>query len=330
MRIAMIGQAPFGAAAYERIRSDGHEIVGVFTPPEKGRADPLAEAARRDGVRLVQPARWQRKGEVDAAVFKQYAATEPELNVMAFVTQIIPGRVLQQPPQQTIQYHPSLLPRHRGRSAINHAILQGDGETGLTIFWVDEGIDTGPILLQKSVPIGEDETLNSLYRDHLFPLGVEALGEAVGLVVSGAAPRIAQEEALATYEPPWEGEIAEIDWTLPAAEVHNFIRGSDRQPGAWTTWQGGDGEAVRVAAGGGERRGAGERGGSRGGGHDRSLWGRGRRAPGAGAAGGGRARGSGGVGGGGRVGGGRAAGVAGASRLASGGPSPGRGRGGCG
>ena len=239
MRIAMIGQAPFGAAAYERIRSDGHEIVGVFTPPEKGRADPLAEAARRDGVRLVQPARWQRKGEVDAAVFKQYAATEPELNVMAFVTQIIPGRVLQQPPQQTIQYHPSLLPRHRGRSAINHAILQGDGETGLTIFWVDEGIDTGPILLQKSVPIGEDETLNSLYRDHLFPLGVEALGEAVGLVVSGAAPRIAQEEALATYEPPWEGEIAEIDWTLPAAEVHNFIRGSDRQPGAWTTWQGG-------------------------------------------------------------------------------------------
>ena len=97
MRIALIGQAPFGAAVYERLREDGHEIAGVFTPTEKGRPDPLAEAARRDNVTLVQPPRWQRKGVVDEEVFEQYAATQPELNVMAFVTQIIPVRVLELP-----------------------------------------------------------------------------------------------------------------------------------------------------------------------------------------------------------------------------------------
>lgn len=240
MRIAIIGQAAFGAAVYERLRDDGHEIAGVFTSPEKegGRPDPLAEDARKDGVTLVQPRRWQRKGVLDDAVFAEYAATDPELNVMAFVTQIIPERVLDHTPHGTIQYHPSLLPRHRGRSAINHAILQGDDETGLTIFWVDEGIDTGPVLLQKRIPVGEDDTLNSLYRDHLFPLGVEAMSEAVALVASGEAPKIVQDESLATYEPPWEGDTARIDWTLPAMEVHNFIRGSDRQPGAWTTFGG--------------------------------------------------------------------------------------------
>ncbi len=241
MRIAVIGQAPFGAAVYEKLRENGHEIVGVFTPPEKegGRSDPLADAARRDGVSLVQPRRWQRKGEVDEAVVAEYEATAPDLNVMAFVTQIIPQRVLDFPPQKTIQYHPSLLPKHRGRSAINHALLEGDAETGLTIFWVDEGLDTGPILLLKSFAVGEDDTVNSLYRDHLFPLGVESLAEAVELVASGEAPRIVQNEDEATYEGPWEKDIARIDWSKSAQDVHNLIRGSDRQPGAWTMLNGG-------------------------------------------------------------------------------------------
>ena len=238
MRIAIIGQAAFGAATYERLRNDGHEIVAVFTPPEKGRADSLAEAARGDGATVVQPRRWQRQGVVDEDLFRRYAGSDPELNVMAFVAQIIPAQVLEHPPHGTIQFHPSLLPRHRGRSAINHALLQGDGETGLTIFWVDAGIDTGPILLQKRVPLGQNDTVNSVYREHLFPLGVEALGEAARLVAQGRAPRIPQDEATATYEPPWEGDIAQIDWSRPAREVHNFIRGSDRQPGAWTVLNG--------------------------------------------------------------------------------------------
>ena len=235
MRIGLFGQAPFGAAVYERLRERGHSIVGVYGPMEKGKPDPLAEAARRDGVALVQPTRWQRKGNIDEEAFKGYVATDPELNVMAFVTQIIPTRILDHPSHNTIQYHPSLLPKHRGRSAINHALLQGDTETGLTIFWVDEGIDTGPVLLQKRFSIGENDTVNSLYRERFFPLGVDALADAVDLVAAGTAPRLAQDESAATYEAPWEGDVAEIDWAKPARSVHNFIRGSCRQPGAWTT-----------------------------------------------------------------------------------------------
>ena len=240
MRIALIGQAPFGAAVFERLVADGHEIVGVFTPPERegGRPDPLAQAARDASITLVQPRRWQRRGVVDEDVIAQYEATQPELNVMAFVTQIIPSRVLEFPPRKTIQYHPSILPKHRGRSAINHAILQGDTMTGVTIFWVDEGLDTGPILLQRSCPIGPDATINEVYRDYLFPLGVETMSEAVSLVEAGQAPRHVQNEDDMTYEGPWEGDIAQIDWSQDAQAVHNFIRGSDRAPGAWSTVSG--------------------------------------------------------------------------------------------
>ena len=236
MRIALIGQAPFGAAVFERLVEDGHEIVGVFTPPERegGRPDPLAQAARDADITLVQPRRWQRRGVVDEEVIAQYEATQPELNVMAFVTQIIPSRVLEFPPLKTIQYHPSILPKHRGRSAINHAIVQGDTRTGVTIFWVDEGLDTGPILLQRSCPIGPDATINEVYREHLFPLGIETMSEAVKLVEAGQAPRHVQNEDDMTYEGPWEGDIARIDWSQDAQSVHNIIRGSDRAPGAWS------------------------------------------------------------------------------------------------
>ena len=240
MRIALIGQAPFGAAVFERLVADGHQIVGVFTPPERegGRPDPLAQAARDAAIPLQQPRRWQRRGEVDDAVCAAYEATDPELNVMAFVTQIIPSRVLEFPPLKTIQYHPSMLPKHRGRSAINHAIVQGDTMTGVSVFWVDEGLDTGPILLQVPVEIGPDDTINSLYRDKLFPLGVQAISDAVKLVAAGQAPRHQQVEADMTYEGPWEGDIAQIDFAQPAQQVHNLIRGSDRAPGAWSTIKG--------------------------------------------------------------------------------------------
>ena len=235
MKIALIGQAPFGAAVFERLVADGHEIVGVFTPPERegGRPDPLAQAAREAGIALHQPRRWQRRGVVDEEVCAAYEATAPELNVMAFVTQIIPSRVLEFPARKTIQYHPSMLPKHRGRSAINHAIVAGDTMTGVTIFWVDEGLDTGPILLQVPVEIGPEDTINSLYRDKLFPLGVQAMSDAVKLVAAGQAPRHQQVEEDMTYEGPWEGEIARIDFSRAAQEVHNLIRGSDRAPGAW-------------------------------------------------------------------------------------------------
>jgi methionyl-tRNA formyltransferase len=157
--------------------------------------------------------------------------------MLAFVTDIIPERLLSTPSIGTICYHPSLLPRHRGASAINWAIIQGDTRTGLTIFWVDKGIDNGPMLLQKEVEIRPDDTTGSLYFNSLFPMGVEAMVEAVDLIKRGEAPRILQDESKATYEPPCDDRVASVDFEKPGNDIYNLIRGCDPQPGAYTIYK---------------------------------------------------------------------------------------------
>ena len=164
---------------------------------------------------------------------------------MAFVTLIVPAEFLSVPTHGTIQYHPSLLPLHRGRSAINWPVIKGETETGLTVFWPDGGIDTGDVLLQRRTPISDSDTLGSVYFDRLFPMGVEALAEAVGLVKSGTAPRLPQDESLATYEAPCEMVNARIDWGKPCRQIHDLVRGCDPAPGAWTMC---GGEVLQVFA----------------------------------------------------------------------------------
>ena len=227
MRVALIGQAAFGEAVYRRLLEQGDDVVGVFYERE---GDPLHALAVEQGV-PTHPTRSLRS----RGFLQTYADLGAELNVLAFVTVIIPERVLDLPTHGSIQYHPSLLPLHRGRSAINWAIINGDTETGVTIFWVDRGIDTGPVLLQKTAAISETDTLASLYRNHLFPQGVDGLAEAVAMVREGRAPRTPQDEAIATYEPPCEGSLAEIQWFRPALQVYNHVRGCEPQPGAATT-----------------------------------------------------------------------------------------------
>lgn len=240
MRILLIGQAQFGQAVFEALQAAGERIVGVSAPPvdRRGAPDPLWRTARDAGLPLFETARLKRP-----EVYEELAALEPDLGVMAFVTQILPERVLDLPRHGTIQYHPSLLPRHRGRTAIAWAIAQGDATTGVTIFWVDKGIDTGPILLQREVPIGPDDTTASLYFNTLFPLGVEALVEATRLVRQGRAPRIPQDNALATYEHPFGDEHALIDWRRPARETYALVRAANPQPGAFTLL---DGKRLRI------------------------------------------------------------------------------------
>jgi len=131
-----------------------------------------------------------------------------------------------------------LLPKYRGASAINWALIKGETATGLTLFWVDRGIDTGPILLQKEVPVDRDDTTGSLYFNKIFPLGIEAIGEAIDLIKRGNPPRIVQDESKATYDPPCRDEHAQIDWSKTAMEVYNLIRGCDPQPGAHTAYRG--------------------------------------------------------------------------------------------
>lgn len=228
MRLSIIGQAAFGEAVLRALRDDGHEIVAVSSVPgTPERPDPLWKAAEDAGIPVFPTGRLKRDD-----VLRAYEATRPELCVMAFVTHILPERALAAPRLGSIQYHPSLLPRHRGRSAMHWAIRMGETNTGVTIFWVDEGIDTGPVLLQRECEIAPDDTVGSLYFDKTFPLGVEALVESVRLVRDGKAPRLPQDESHATYEPPAEDENSGIAWMRPAREIYNLIRGSNPQPGA--------------------------------------------------------------------------------------------------
>lgn len=230
MRILLIGQAAFAAKVLESLLERNENIIGVYAPPDRpgGRTDPLKDAAVSKGIDVFQPATYK-----DDRVFDQYKELKPDLTVMAFVTDIIPARFFEVPTHGTINYHPSILPRHRGASAINWAVIMGDTQTGLSIFWPDGGIDTGLILLQKKIEIGPNDTTGSLYFNHLFPMGVDAILESIDLVKAGKAPKIPQDEAGATYESPCDDRVAGIDWEKPAGEVYNLVRGCDPQPGAF-------------------------------------------------------------------------------------------------
>lgn len=234
MRIVIIGQAAFGEKVLQTLLKKGEEIVGVYTPPDiPGRTNPLKELANQLGIPIFQP-----KNIRPPEAYAEYKRLKPDLNVMAYVTDIIPESILTYPKLGTIQYHPSLLPKHRGGSAINWAIINGEVKTGITIFWPDKGIDTGPILLQKEAEISPDDTVGSLYFNKLFPLGIEALVESIELIEQGIAPRIPQDESQASYEGLCTERESIINWSQPVTKVYNLIRGTNPQPGAITYLQG--------------------------------------------------------------------------------------------
>ncbi len=233
MRIILMGQAPFGAKTLEALLDKGEEVVAVYVPPDRpgGREDPLKSLAKEKAIPIVQPKSY--KSEETLEEFKSFS---PDLLVMAFVTAIIPVEFFELPREGAICYHPSLLPRHRGASAINWAIIMGEKKTGLTIFWPDGGIDTGPILLQKEVEIKPTDTTGSLYFNHLFPMGIDAIIESVELIKKDKAPRIPQDESQATYEPPCDDRVAQINWSKNGSEIYNLVRGCDPQPGGYSYW----------------------------------------------------------------------------------------------
>jgi len=240
MRIVVHGQQAFGKAVIDALLKRGENVIAVYVAPEKegARADPLKQAALAAKLPVYQPASY-RKPEV----WDEFRALKPDLQVMAFVTLFVPTEFLNIPSKGSIQYHPSLLPKYRGPSAINWPIIQGESETGLSIFWPDNGLDTGDVLLQKKTPIGPNDTLGSVYFDRLFPLGVEAILEAVDLVKAAKAPRIKQDESKATYEGRCGPDNARIDWGKPWQQIDRLIRGCNPAPGAWTML---DGKTLKI------------------------------------------------------------------------------------
>ncbi len=235
MRIVINGQQAFGKSVLVALRERGDHVIAVYCEPDRegGRPDPIKQAALDHGLPVYQPASFKKP-----EIWAEFEALKPDLCVMAYVTKIVPEEFLNAPTHGTIQYHPSLLPLHRGPSSINWPIIQGSAKTGLTIFWPDNGLDTGPVLLQKEVEIGAEDTLGSIYFDKLFPMGVDAMLEGVDLVKAGEAPKIVQNDDEATYESWCRADDVEVDWSQSLATVHNLIRGADPQPGAWTTHDG--------------------------------------------------------------------------------------------
>lgn len=235
MKIAIIGQQDFGKAVLEAFLKRSDTVAAVFCAPEKegARPDTLRVAAQDAGL-TVHQFKSLRAPEAVAAM----QAAQADIGIMAFVLQFAPQDFVGIPKHGTIQFHPSLLPKYRGPSSINWPIARGEAETGLTIFRPTDGLDEGAIVLQKRTPIGENDTLGSVYFDRLFGMGVAAMLEAADLVVAGAHQELVQDEQQASYE-GWfrEGE-AKINWANHADVIHNLIRGCDPAPGAWTTFNG--------------------------------------------------------------------------------------------
>ncbi len=233
MRIAIIGQQAFGKSALEAFLARGDDVAGVFVAPEPAgaRPDPLRQFAEEKNLKVFQ---FKSLGAPESlAALKELNV---ELGVMAYVTQFAPQAFVTIPTHGTIQFHPSLLPLHRGPSSINWAIIQGRTETGLTIFRPTDGLDEGAVILQKKVDVSADDTLGSVYFDKIYPAGLAALTEAADAVVAGKATETIQDESQATYEGWCRDAESRINWAHHADRIYDLIRGCNPAPGAWTMW----------------------------------------------------------------------------------------------
>jgi methionyl-tRNA formyltransferase len=238
MKIIFIGQAPFGGHTLETLLNQGESVTGVITIPDapsQKEQNPVAQVAQDHEIPLLQTRLLKAPEAVDWV-----RGLRPDLLVLAFVTSFVPAAMLAAARLGGINYHPSLLPAYRGGSAINWAIINGEKKSGVTIHSIDEGVDTGPILLQEAVDIAPDDTVKSLYFDKLFPLGVSMMAEAVRLIRTGKATAVSQDEKKASFQPVITAADTAISWQRPTTELYNLIRGANPYPGATTTFRGGD------------------------------------------------------------------------------------------
>ena len=235
MKIAIIGQQDFGKAVLEAFLARGDEVAGVFCAPEKegSRPDVLRVAAQEKGLKVFQFPNLK-----DGQAHDTLKALNVDIGIMAYVLQFAPQEFVNIPKHGTIQYHPSLLPKYRGPSSISWPLICGEIETGLTIFRPTDGLDEGPILLQKSTAVTDNDTLGTVYFDRLFPLGVAAMLEAADLVVAGKHKEVVQDESRASYEGWCRAAESKIHFNSNVRFVHDLIRGCDPAPGAWTTLAG--------------------------------------------------------------------------------------------
>jgi methionyl-tRNA formyltransferase len=210
-------------------------VTNPDRPSGRGRTlspPPVKEEARRLGLPVYQPEKAKHPESVE-----RIAAEAPELIVVAAYGHILPKSILDIPARGCINVHASLLPKYRGAAPINWAVARGETSTGVTIMKMDVGMDTGPILLTREAPISGEDTAQTMY-DKLSRLGAEALSEALVRLHEGTLPETPQDNALATYAPMLKKEHGQIDWSRPAVEVRNLVRGMTPWPSACTSHAG--------------------------------------------------------------------------------------------
>ena len=234
MRLIVMGQQAFGKDVLTNLLDAGKdEVVAVYCEPDKDSIDPIKELAVEKGIPVEQPAHFK-----DADTLAQLKSYDADLMIMAFVNIFVPEAARDMPKQGSICFHPSLLPLHRGPSAVNWPIIMGRTESGYSWFYPTDGLDEGDVLLQWQCPIDPDDTVINLYFKKIYPSAVESIHEVCELFRSGNPPHIEQDEALAGYERRCTKKHAHIDWFKPVGQVYNLTRGTNPAPGAWTTHTG--------------------------------------------------------------------------------------------
>ncbi len=243
-RLLFMGTPEFAVPSLETIINAGYPVVGVVTQPDKpkgrGRrlqSSPVKELAEENGLLVLQPERVR-----DDTFLQIFRGLNPDLVVVAAFGQILPEEILERPKLGCINVHPSLLPKYRGAAPLNWTLIRGEKTTGVTIMMMDEGVDTGDILLQKETPLEEEETCDRLH-DRLAGMGASLLLETISQIEQDTATRRPQDHQQATYAPRLKKEDGLIDWGKDAVDIVNLIRGLSAVPGAYTYL---DGKVFRI------------------------------------------------------------------------------------
>jgi methionyl-tRNA formyltransferase len=237
LAIIFFGSPDFAVPALRALRETRHRLLAVVTQPDRpaGRGRRLtAPPVKRELAEWPEPPPLLQPERVNAPeVIARLQSPPPDLFVSAAFGQIFRPALLEVPRIGSINLHASLLPKYRGAAPVQHALLNGERETGITVIWMDAGMDTGDMLLQRPVSIGTDDTAGDLSA-RLSEVAAEALLEALDLIASGQAPRTPQDDARATAAPMIRRADAEIDWSRPAAAIHHLVRAMNPWPGAFT------------------------------------------------------------------------------------------------
>lgn len=238
MRIVFMGTPDFAVPSLKMLIDEGYEVVAVVTQPDKpkGRgnkltAPPVKECAVEKGIPVLQPGRIKTQEFTDTL-----KALKPDLIVTCAYGKILPDYLLQIPPMGCINVHGSLLPKYRGAAPIQWSIINGDKVTGITTMMMDVGMDTGDMLLKREMDIPENMTAGELFEE-LSRLGADTLRDTLKKLQEGVLTRTPQPHEEATYVTIIDKEVGKIDWSKPARDIHNLVRGTDPWPGAYTFYK---------------------------------------------------------------------------------------------